>query len=61
MALKDLAARVAGMLGTKPDQVMINDLAVNPLSGNVYLSVARGRGPDATPVLMPPDRRRQAR
>ena len=26
--------------------------AVNPISGNVYLSVARGRGPDATPVLM---------
>jgi hypothetical protein len=40
------------MLGTKPDQVMINDLAVNPVSGNVYLSIARGRGPDATPVLL---------
>ncbi len=52
VAVKDLAAKVAGMLGTKPDQVMINDLAVNPLSGNVYLSVARGRGPDATPVLL---------
>jgi hypothetical protein len=52
VAVKDLASRVAGMLGTKPDQIMINDLAVNPLSGNVYLSIARGRGPDATPVLM---------
>ncbi len=52
VAVKDLAAKVAGMLGTKPDQVMINELAVNPLSGNVYLSVARGRGPDATPVLL---------
>ena len=52
VAVKDLAAKVAGMLGTKPAQVMINDLAINPLSGNIYLSVARGRGPDATPVLM---------
>ncbi|CEF48440.1 unnamed protein product [uncultured bacterium] len=48
----DLGAKVAGMLGTDPKQVMINDLAVNPISGNVYLSVARGRGPGATPVLM---------
>ena len=31
---------------------MINDLAVNPISGNAYLSVSRGRGPDATPVLV---------
>jgi hypothetical protein len=50
--LKDLASKVAAMLGTKAQQVMINDLAVNPLSGNVYLSISRGRGPDATPVLM---------
>jgi len=49
--VKDLTAKVAAMLGTKPQQVMINDLAVNPISGNVYLSVSRGRGPDATPVL----------
>ena len=40
------------MLGTKPQQIMINDLAVNPISGNVYLSVSRGRGPDALRVLL---------
>jgi len=50
--VNDLGAKVAGMLGTDPKQVMVNDLAVNPISGNVYLSVARGRGPGATPVLM---------
>lgn len=50
--VNDLGAKVAGMLGTDPKQVMINDLAVNPLSGNIYLSISRGRGPDATPVLM---------
>jgi len=48
----DLAAKVAAMLGTDSKQVMINDLAVNPISGNVYLSVSRGRGPEATPLLM---------
>ena len=40
------------MLGTDSKQIAINDLAVNPLSGNVYLSVSRGRGPDAIPVLV---------
>jgi hypothetical protein len=50
--IKDLTTKLAGMLGTNPRQIMINDLAVNPLSGNVYLSVSRGRGPDATPLLV---------
>ncbi len=31
---------------------MINDLAVHPRSGNVYLSVSRGRGPDAIPLIV---------
>jgi hypothetical protein len=47
----NLAAKVAAMLGTDAKQVMINDIAVNPISGNVYLSVARGRGPEAIPAL----------
>jgi hypothetical protein len=46
---------VAGLLGVKPSDVMINDMAVNPASGNVYLSVARGRGPDASPVILKVD------
>src|SRR5271163_30408 len=50
--VKDLGAKVAGMLGTDSKQIAIKDLAVNPLSGTVYLSVARGHGPDAVPVLV---------
>ena len=50
--VKDLGAKLAAMLGTDPKQIMINDMAVNPLSGNVYLSLSRGRGPDATPLLV---------
>lgn len=50
--VKDLAGKVAAMLGTSAQQVQINDLAVNPRSGLVYLSVSRGRGPDAIPVLV---------
>lgn len=44
--------QIAAMLGTPVDQVLINDLAVNPLSGAAYLSVSRGRGPDALPVIL---------
>src|SRR5581483_3514560 len=40
------------MLGTTPDNVFINDMAVNPISHNIYVSVSRGRGPDSMPVLM---------
>ncbi len=51
VAVKDLAGKIAGMLGTDARQVQVNDMAVNPLSGNVYVSVSRGRGPDAIPVI----------
>lgn len=47
--------KIASMLGTDAKNILINDLAVNPESGNVYLSVSRGRGPDASPVLLKVD------
>jgi hypothetical protein len=48
--------KIAGLLGTEPRDVMINDLAVNPASGKAYLAVSRGRGPSATPVIVRVDR-----
>jgi len=47
--------KIAALLGTTPDQIMINDLAVNSISKNTYLSVSRGRGPDAIPVILRAD------
>ncbi len=44
--------KVAAALGTDAQQIQINDLAVNPISRNIYLSVHRGLGPDAIPVLV---------
>ncbi|MCW5971195.1 MAG: hypothetical protein KIT57_22035 [Blastocatellales bacterium] len=44
--------KISALLGTAPDQILIEDLAINPLSQNAYLSVSRGRGPDAIPVLV---------
>src|SRR5262245_40061815 len=50
--VKDVGEKVSAMLGTTADQIMVNDLAVNPISHKIYLSLSRGRGPTATPVLM---------
>lgn len=47
-----LTGTIAGMLGTEPREVLINDLAINPISGRAYLSVSRGRGPEADPVIV---------
>src|SRR4026209_859018 len=44
--------KIAALLGTSADQVLIDDMVVNPISHNAYLAVSRGRGPDAVPVLV---------
>lgn len=44
--------KAAALLGTSAEEILISDLAVNPLSHNAYLAVSRGRGPAATPVLV---------
>jgi hypothetical protein len=51
-SIAKLDEKIASALGTTSKEIQIVDLATNPLSGNVYVSVARGRGPDALPVLL---------
>ena len=51
-AIDKLDEKIAAALGTTAKEMQIVDMATNPLSGNVYVSVARGRGPDAAPVLL---------
>ncbi|WP_406700080.1 hypothetical protein V5E97_14690 [Singulisphaera sp. Ch08] len=48
--------KVAALLGTTSKGIVITDLAVNPASGKAYLTVARGKGPDASAVLVRVDR-----
>ncbi|MGH9657783.1 MAG: hypothetical protein ACRD96_04510 [Bryobacteraceae bacterium] len=50
-----LGEKVAAALGVAADQILINDVIVNPLSKRAYLSVSRGRGPDALPVILRTD------
>ena len=51
-AVKGLDEKIAALLGTATSEVLIYDTAVNPISKNVYVSVSRGRGPDAIPVIL---------
>jgi len=55
LEIKGINEKIAAMLGTAADQITIQDVAVNPISKNVYLSVSRGRGPDAVPVVLRAD------
>jgi len=50
--VKGVNEKIAALLGTAADQIIINDVAVNPISKNVYMSISRGRGPDAIPVIL---------
>jgi hypothetical protein len=49
--VQGIDARIAALAGISADQIIINDLKVNPLSKNVYISASRGRGPDAMPII----------
>jgi hypothetical protein len=44
--------KIGSMLGVPAAQIKVEDMKVNPASGNVYLAVTRGKGPDAAPVVM---------
>lgn len=50
--IENLSGKLAALLGTKEADVQVNDIAVNPESNKVYLSVSRGKGPGALPVIL---------
>ena len=52
MKVEGIDEKIAGLLGTNAKGIQVRDLAINPASGNAYLAVARGQGPDAVPVIV---------
>ena len=50
--IEGIDVKIAALVGAPPDQVMIHDVDVNPISKNVYISASRGRGPDAIPLIV---------
>ncbi len=47
-----LGAKLASLLGVERDDAVIRGMTVHPVSHAVYLSVARGRGAEAGPVVV---------
>ncbi len=56
LKVEGINQKIAALLGTSADQIAISDMAVNPISRNTYLAVARGRSADASPVLVRVDK-----
>jgi len=50
--IEGIDQKVAAALGVSPGDILIVDVAANPASGNVYLSVSRGRSTDAQAVIL---------
>ncbi|MCA9075740.1 MAG: hypothetical protein KDA93_11950 [Planctomycetaceae bacterium] len=48
--VEDIAEKIAGQIGVNPKDLTINDLAVNPASGNLYLSVTADERPSVVKV-----------
>jgi len=56
LKVEGIDGKIASMLGTTEKDITVNALAVNPASGNAYLSVSRGKGPEALPAIVKVDR-----
>ena len=52
LKVEGINQKIAGLLGTTAKQILIDDMAVNPISHQAYLAVSRGTGPDAIAVLV---------
>ena len=50
--IEKLDEAIASTLGIAANQLIINDLKVNPATGRVFISAARGKGPDAAGVIL---------
>jgi len=50
--LEGADAKIAALLGTKADDISINDVVVEPGTNIAYISVSRGKGPAAEPAIV---------
>ena len=48
----DIDQKIASMLGSEASAIRVTDLAIHPKTKNAYISVMRGTGADAKPVLL---------
>lgn len=50
-----LETQIATTLATTPENLTINDLAANPMTGNVFVAVTKGKGTDSAPAIVKVD------
>lgn len=50
--IRGLDQKISAALSTAADQILIHDVKLHPVSKAAYISVSRGRGPDAMPVIV---------
>ena len=50
--VKGINEKIAAMVGTTADQILIQDVVVNPKSKNIYVAAMRGKAADAVPVIL---------
>ncbi|HMC12189.1 MAG TPA: hypothetical protein VKH44_12900 [Pirellulaceae bacterium] len=50
--LEGADAKIAALLGTKADDITINDVIIEPGTNIAYVSVSRGKGPTAEPAIV---------
>jgi hypothetical protein len=51
----NIDTRVASILGVGPSAIVINDMAVHPVTSEIFLSVTRGHGAAAKPAIVKVD------
>jgi hypothetical protein len=52
LKVEGINQKIAALLGTSADEILINDMVINPISRQAYLAVSRGRSAEAVPVLL---------
>jgi hypothetical protein len=52
MNFKAIDRKIAGKLGIKPSDLIVNDMKVHPLSQDVYIAVKRGHSPKAKSLIV---------
>jgi hypothetical protein len=50
--IEGIDKKIAGKLGTESSGIRINDLAINPATGNAFMSISRRQGRESQPVLV---------
>ena len=53
--LEEVRKKIASLLGAKPEEVRINDLAIHPVNGHPFLSISRGSGAEEASMILTVD------